>query len=93
MDEPFDEDHQAERTEGTMEARPSPNFLLFLCKATYFSLFLSLSCIIPFLPIYYDNLGFSASKVGILLSIRPFTGILFAPFWGAVADAYKSHKV
>jgi len=39
-----------------------------------------------FIPVYLDNLGFSKTIVGVLLSIGPFITLLAQPAWGIAGD-------
>ena len=54
--------------------------------AAYFFFEASISCVLPYLAVYYKELGFSTRTVGFLSSLGTFVSILGAPFWGAIAD-------
>lgn len=46
------------------------------------------------LQIFFENkLHFTASQIGILLSMQYVTNIVGPPFWGAVGDALHNHKL
>jgi MFS family permease len=48
--------------------------------------------VVPFLPVYARQLGFSGVIVGMIYTVLPITGMLAKPIFGAVADRYKLQK-
>jgi PPP family 3-phenylpropionic acid transporter len=46
-----------------------------------------------FFPIYYKQLGYSGSSLGLLLSVGPFVALLSQPFWGIMADRASSKNL
>ncbi|MBD2845616.1 MFS transporter [Paenibacillus sp. IB182496] len=48
--------------------------------------------IVPFLPIYFGNQGYSPSQIGLLMMLGPFLSIFAQPFWGFVSDRYNTLK-
>ena len=64
---------------------------IYLPCAAYFFFEASISCVMPYLSVYYKELGFSTKTIGVLLSLETFTLISAAPLWGAVAD--KTRKL
>ncbi|PSN34536.1 hypothetical protein C0J52_19087 [Blattella germanica] len=48
--------------------------------------------IVPFLPIYARQLGFSSIIVGTIYTVLPITGMLAKPIFGAVADHFQLQK-
>lgn len=48
---------------------------------------------VPYLALYYHQLGFSGIEVGILAATLPLGAALFAPIWGAVADSFGIHRL
>lgn len=61
-------------------------------KAFYFFYFAAFAAIMPFLVLYYEQLGFSGRQIGILTALFPLTMLASAPFWSMVADASERHK-
>lgn len=61
-------------------------------KSFYFLYYAAAAALIPFLVIYYEQLGFSGRKIGFLAAIPPFIILMSAPLWGAAADTTKQHK-
>lgn len=47
----------------------------------------------PFLVLYYEQLGFSGQQIGILTALFPLTMLMSAPFWSVVADVSARHKL
>ncbi|NIK75299.1 PPP family 3-phenylpropionic acid transporter [Paenibacillus castaneae] len=43
-----------------------------------------------FLPLYFQDIGFSALQIGTLLSFGPFVAILAQPLWGALGDRART---
>ncbi|XP_068733872.1 major facilitator superfamily domain-containing protein 6-like [Montipora capricornis] len=62
-------------------------------KLFYTSVYGAGGCLLPYLPLYYKQLGFSAVQTGILLSIRPLSCFLISPFWGFLADRYQKRRI
>lgn len=58
--------------------------ILFLC---YYG---SLGSLLPYLPVYYENLGHGGQIIGLLGAVKPATTFLVAPLWGIIADAANS---
>lgn len=66
---------------------------LIAYKLFYMSAYGATGCLIPYLPLYYKQLGFSAVRSGILLSIRPLSCFFISPFWGFLADKYQKRRI
>lgn len=65
---------------------------LALARAVYFCYYAAWASLLPFLPLYYQSLGFAASRIGVLTSISPLVTLFGAPFWGGLADASHQHR-
>ncbi|MGD8192439.1 MFS transporter [Brevibacillus ginsengisoli] len=63
-----------------------------LVKAYNFFYFSLLSIFISFLPVYLSTQGISTSRIGVIIGIGAFIGILSQPFWGVISDKYKTIK-
>src|SRR3954451_24970588 len=46
----------------------------------------------PFLPLYLVNQGFSPLKVGLILGVSTFFGVLGQPYWAYMSDRFKTVK-
>ena len=56
---------------------------LFYMNALFFMV---VSVFLPYLPAYYQSLGFSMVQIGVLASLRSVSAILIQPFWSYVSD-------
>lgn len=65
---------------------------LLPCKAFYFFHFAALSCLIPYLTIYYESCGISCRQIGILAALPSFVSLIAAPLWAGVGDRWGRHK-
>jgi MFS transporter, PPP family, 3-phenylpropionic acid transporter len=61
-------------------------------KAFYFCYYAALSCLMPFLVLYYSQAGLSGPQIGLLVGISPIITWLAAPLWGALADSTRQHR-
>lgn len=48
--------------------------------------------VISFLPLYFEVIGLSGSKIGLLLAMGPLSALIFQPLWGYLSDRYKTVK-
>jgi hypothetical protein len=48
--------------------------------------------IVPFLPVYARQLGFSSTVVGMIYTVLPVTGMLAKPIFGAIGDHCQLQK-
>jgi MFS family permease len=62
-------------------------------KVLYFMSFGSMGVLFPIIPIFYEDLGFSKTNIGILTAIPPVTTFLFGPLWSVLFDAKKWHGI
>jgi len=62
-------------------------------KAFYFFVFAALAFIAPFLTLYYEGLGLTGQQIGILAAVPPLVTFISAPFFGAIADITRRHKL
>ncbi len=60
-----------------------------------FNLFMfgSWSLLNPFLPIYFQNIGFNNLQIGLLMSIGPMISIIANPFWGYWSDRTQNTRL
>ncbi len=61
-------------------------------KLAYFCYFAAMAGFMPFLTLYYNQLGLSATEIGLLVGISPVVTFIAAPLWGGLADATRRHK-
>jgi PPP family 3-phenylpropionic acid transporter len=48
--------------------------------------------LIPFLNLYYQEVGMSTRQIGVLAALPTIAVLAAGPFWGVVADAFHLHK-
>ena len=51
------------------------------------------ACVVPFMVLYYQGLGFTGTQIGILTGITPLITLISAPFWTRLADAKLRHRL
>ena len=64
--------------------------LPFAANVLYFA---ALACVLPFLILYYERLGFSGPQVGLLIGLSPLVTLVGAPLWTNLADATRRHRL
>ncbi len=58
----------------------------------YVLYFAALSSLMPFLILFYQELDFSGTQIGLLTGIPPLVTLVSAPFWTGLADSKRWHK-
>ncbi len=66
-----------------------------LTELKYFNFFMygSWSLLMPFLPLYFSDKGFTMVQIGILMSMGPMISITANPFWGYWSDRLQNIKL
>lgn len=59
------------------------NILLFAAGAS----------VLPFLVLYYQELGFTGAQIGLITGLTPLITFFFAPLWSGIADATGRHRL
>jgi PPP family 3-phenylpropionic acid transporter len=59
----------------------------------YFLLFAGYASAFPFIVVYYQDLGFSGTQIGLLTGISPLITFFSAPFWTRLADSTRRHRL
>jgi MFS transporter, PPP family, 3-phenylpropionic acid transporter len=76
-----------------VEASMQQNRNQLTALKTFFFFFGGANVLIgPFLPIYLTHQGFSPAKVGLILGVATFCGVVAQPFWAYMSDRYKTVK-
>lgn len=52
----------------------------------YLLFFMAVGVALPYLPGYYQSLGFKGAQIGTLLAIAPAFALVMPPLWGQLAD-------
>ena len=55
-------------------------------KCFYFFYFAANGTLMPYLILFFKQLGLSPSQVGIIAGMKPFIAFIFVPLWGCIAD-------
>ena len=61
-------------------------------KLFYFCFYAAMAFFMPFLALYYAEIGLSGRQIGLLAGITPLVTLFAAPLWGGLADALQQHK-
>jgi PPP family 3-phenylpropionic acid transporter len=59
----------------------------------YLLFFAAASFTLPFIILYYQELGFSGAQIGLLAGIAPLITVVGAPLWTGLADTKRCHKL
>ena len=59
----------------------------------YFLYFAALSAFIPFIVLFYQQLKFTGTEIGLLTGIPPLITLIAAPFLAGVADSTRRHTL
>jgi PPP family 3-phenylpropionic acid transporter len=58
-----------------------------------FFLYAGMAMVLPYMVLFYQDLGFSGAQIGLLSGITPLITMLFAPFWTGLADTTGRHRL
>ena len=58
-----------------------------------FFLYAGMAMVLPYMVLFYQNLGFSGAQIGLLSGITPLITMLFAPVWTGLADTSGRHRL
>ncbi|WP_374689610.1 MFS transporter [Promineifilum sp.] len=61
-------------------------------KAVYCLYYAALSCLVPYMSLYYQQRGMTGAQIGILAGLIPLITLGSSPFWGGIADATRRHR-
>lgn len=59
----------------------------------YFLFFAAMSSFIPFIVLFYQELDFNGTQIGLLTGIPPLITLVGAPFLSGIADAKQRHRL
>ena len=65
---------------------------MFTLKAVYFIYYAAAASLVPFLTLYYQDLGLTGREIGLLTGISPLTTLVGASVWSALADLTQKHR-
>ena len=58
----------------------------------YLLYFASISCIFPFLPLYFRRRGLNETQIGLLAALRPWLSLPAGAIWSGAADTSRRHQ-
>ncbi len=61
-----------------------------VAKVFYFCYYAAAACLMPYLVLYYRQIGLSGGQIGLLAGIGPLVTLVAAPLWGGWADATRA---
>ncbi len=61
-------------------------------KLLYFFYYAAMASLLPFLVLYYAQLGFSGRQIGVLSALLPLLTLLGVPLWSAAADTSGGYR-
>lgn len=64
-----------------------------LMRGLTFFYFSTNAVLLPFLPLFFEERGYSTFQIGLLMMIGPFVSIFFQPMWGYASDRWKKSKL
>jgi len=59
----------------------------------YFLFYAAAAALLPFLVLYYQDLGLTGTEIGLLAAIPSIVSLFSAPIWGAISDVTHQHKL
>lgn len=59
----------------------------------FFLMFAAVAAHMPFLVLYYQDLGFSGGQIGLLTAISPLVTMVTVPLWTGTADKTNHHRL
>ncbi|CAH1242249.1 MFSD6 [Branchiostoma lanceolatum] len=66
---------------------------LLIVKLFYSFFYGAVAAFIPYLSIFYKQMGMTPLQIGMISGFRPFVSIFAGPLWGIVADRFQIRKV
>jgi PPP family 3-phenylpropionic acid transporter len=72
--------------------KPPFDRTMLLPKTFYFFYFAAAASLMPFLALYYEQVGLSGRQIGLLAGMPPLISLVSASFWGGLADATQRHR-
>ncbi|MFH1568774.1 MAG: major facilitator superfamily domain-containing protein 6 [Gemmatimonadota bacterium] len=64
-----------------------------LAGGFYLLYYAAMAALLPYLTLYYQQLGLRGGQIGVLVAIPPVLTLFGASLWGAAADATRRHRL
>lgn len=72
---------------------PSPMRKLFYPFSFYFLFYAAMASFLPFIVLFYQQLNFTGTQIGLLTGVPPLITLAAGPFWTNVADSTRRHTL
>jgi len=59
----------------------------------YFFYLAAMACLMPYVVLYYQELGLTGAQIGLLSGMAPLITLVGAPLWTGIADATGRHRL
>jgi len=66
---------------------------VLLSKSIFLVVYAAASVLLPFLALYYEQIGLTGAQMGLLAGIPPIMTMIGASVWSGLADATQRHKL
>lgn len=70
----------------------NPRAGLWIPKLAYFTYFAGMGSVMPYLVLYYAQIGLTGQEIGLLTGIAPLVTLFAAPLWGGLADVTQRYR-
>eukprot|EP00794_Sanderia_malayensis_P003021 gene3021-3479_t len=71
---------------------PHINRAYLVPKGFFFFFYASNGTLMPYLTLFFKQLGLTAGQVGVVAGMKPYIAFIFIPIWGYIADKTKKAK-
>lgn len=68
------------------------NKQIYTLRGLNFGYYATQSILLPLLPIYFMNMGYSAQDIGLFMMVGPFVSVFAQPMWGFISDRFQTLK-
>ncbi|WP_166242381.1 MFS transporter [Paenibacillus turpanensis] len=62
----------------------------YFLKITFFCIFMTMACVVSYIPLWLDARGYSKTEIGFVLSLGPLISIGSNLLWGYVSDRFQT---
>jgi MFS family permease len=66
---------------------------IILSKSIFLVVYAAASVLLPFLALYYEQIGLTGAQMGLLAGIPPIMTMIGASVWGGLSDATQRYKL
>lgn len=66
---------------------------LFKFKSFFFFFGGAIGSVFPYFSVYYKQIGFSPTQIGLIAGLRPIIGFCSGSLWGSIADLFRIRRI